>query len=91
MTTDDLKRLRADAEKIVGDLCQRRNEFKEPINWDDLHCTEARMVTTDSGKTWAEIVVSEAATPDYCTQFCNAVQARLAEAGWPDVQVRMEW
>ena len=90
MTTDDLKRLRGDAEKIVASLAERATEFWEIVNWLDLHCAEARLVSRDDDSSYLEVLI-EQAMPDYCTQFSNAVQAGLAEAGWPDVSVRTEW
>lgn len=92
MTTNDLTRLRKDAEKIVCKICKSRHKLRlnEAINWAHLHCVQSYFVQTDEGTSYCEVEINSA-SPSGCPELCAMVSVRLASAGWSDVQVRTEW
>jgi len=61
----------------------------DPVNWGDLECRSAAFGVDLLGDLFYWVVVGEAA-PD-ATDFCSHIAAKLADLGWPDVEVSTEW
>ena len=60
-----------------------------PVNWADLACRQAGWVTTDSGDSYAEVLIEEA-SPD-AVAFQEKIMEELRKAGWFHVGVVTEW
>lgn len=88
VTQQLLRRLRAEAELICKSAHRRRRSIKGAINWADLGPYEVSQVMTDSGKTYFEVWIEEAA-PD-ATELQEYVRKRLETIGWKAVRVMTE-
>jgi len=60
-----------------------------PVNWADLHCTEASSVATDEANQYLQVTIEEA-SPD-AEIFKTAVGKELSDRGWTGVVVLTEW
>ena len=87
MTTEQLKQLRVDTNKAIDVLIE--SPCGGPVNWYDLACRQAAWVTTDSGDSYAEVLIEEA-SPN-AVEFPGRIREELRKAGWPDVRVVTEW
>lgn len=89
MTQDQLKLLRGLTDDAIGIVECRGNDSREAINWADLSCTQAEWILTDTGHTYAKVVIEEAA-PE-CPVFHQDISDELSKLGWPDVTVETSW
>lgn len=84
----NLQRLRAASEDILRSL-KPEDCPDDPINWSDLHCVEARLILSDSGREYTEVLISEASPS--CGRLREIVRERLGIEEWKDVSVVTEW
>lgn len=85
--TVKLQALRNAVDNICADVDPQA--FDEPINWGDLGCVEAIYYLADDNSQGYRVYIEELA-PD-CYQFRAYVEKKLAEAGWPNVEVNLSW
>lgn len=84
----NLQRLRAATEEILRSL-KTEECPDDPINWGDLHCVEARLIVSDSGREYLQVMISEASPS--CNRLREIVRGRLGIEEWKDVSVVTEW
>jgi hypothetical protein len=83
-----LTALGIDADQIIAQI-EPQNFPKAAINWGDLGCRAIYMSVDDEGDTRYLIIVEEAAPGE--SEFCLYIANKLAELGWPNVEVITEW
>jgi hypothetical protein len=84
---DTLRALRRLTDRILRDIAAEGGSG--PVNWAHLGCVRASAVTDDSGESYYQVLIEEAA-PE-ASELRAAVYAGLAEAGWTKVEVLTEW
>jgi hypothetical protein len=87
MTIDELKKLRATTDDVIGTIS--RDPPNWPVNWADLSCRQASWVVTDDGAEYAEVLIEEA-SPE-AVEFRETIRYELARRGYPRVQVITGW
>jgi hypothetical protein len=85
----DLKELMTLSQKIAEEAYKKRGEIHGAINWGDLGTTDAQHCIDVSGRTFFRIIIEEA-SPD-ASELRDFVSKRLAEEGWQNVDVELEW
>lgn len=84
----NLQRLRTATEEILRSLGPEDCP-NDPINWGDLHCTEAKLIVNDDGDECLEVLIEEASPS--CSEIRKIVCERLALEEWKNVAVGTEW
>lgn len=87
MNIETLTTLREAANKIVKAI--KRGSIEGPINWGSLYCSETRWILSDTGQSYAEVIIEEA-SPDENERLCYFVSAELEKLGY-FVTVTTEW
>jgi hypothetical protein len=87
MTIDELKKLRAATDDVIGTIS--RDPPNWPVNWADLSCRQTSWIVTDDGAEYAEVLIEEASPEAF--EFRETVRCELARRGYLGVQVVTEW
>jgi len=88
-----LAKLYAAANTEIEKSCRHKKDFDgEPINWGDLGCVEANLVSswTPDGIFERFQIVIEEASPG-CPKFSYFISEKLTLEGFPNVEVVTEW
>lgn len=85
-----LKSLILATDTIIDNLDPKNPEFSEDaINWADLSCRQAGVTMFFDGTIQLTIGIEEAAPSSY--HLGRAIADQLAEIGFPNVIVNVEW
>ena len=87
MTISELRDLRKAANQALEEI--QKNRTDGPINWEDLSCTEASWVQSDSGVAYPQVTIEEA--DPGAEELQREIRLRLANAGHLGVIVITEW
>lgn len=86
----DLKELFAAADKACEIAYENRNRMPDSsVNWGDYHCASAERIEDQDGCISYRVQIEEASPDNYEVQ--KYMGERLAEMGFPDVEVVTEW
>lgn len=88
MTQPNLRRLKQSTEEILSTLTPKDCP-EDPVNWSDLHCTEAKSVVNDDGDEYLEVCIEEASPNS--DNLRSLICQRLKDVGWDTVAVVLEW
>ena len=68
-----------------------KHDFEKPcVNWGDLNCVDACHYTSVHGDSGFYVLIEEG-SPDGNYEFQQFIGNELREAGFPNVEVRVEW
>ena len=86
----DLKELRACANKIASECDQHKEKFPfAAVVWGNFRCICAELYVVDDGEGGYRVYCSDA---DPCNrELSYFIRGRLAEEGFADVEVMLEW
>lgn len=87
--TEKLKRLRECCETGIAIAHNHKSEWNDAINWGDLHCVNAELVSSFDGDTSFRVWVEEAEPG--ASELIRFIGEHLARHGWGSVEVVTEW